>query len=233
MKINLIDEYNDNGHLIYIENFVGAHLRGKTFGECIEKLKNEINSYSKWLNIDIFDEPIEIKTVQSKFSGLKISDADSDIIFNSEKKPLSQSEYENLKSLALKSAKDFLALYLSVPDKDATSLSPRQTFYGKKPLTANEMYEHTKNVNNYYFGEIGVDADNKGNIYTCRIKGFEKLEMQPDFLKNKVFAGSYDEEWSLRKLMRRFIWHDRIHAKAMYRMATKLFGNSIDNSFKF
>ena len=50
------------------------------------------------------------------------------------------------------------------------------------------------------------------------------LESQPDFLKNTVFRGSYDEEWSLRKVLRRFIWHDRIHAKAMYRMAVKTFG---------
>ena len=37
-----------------------------------------------------------------------------------------------------------------------------------------------------------------------------------DFLENVVVAGSYGEDWSLRKVLRRFIWHDRIHAKAMY-----------------
>ena len=26
------------------------------------------------------------------------------------------------------------------------------------------MYEHTKNVNAYYFGEIGVEADNEGDF---------------------------------------------------------------------
>ena len=28
----------------------------------------------------------------------------------------------------------------------------------------------------------------------------------------------------MRNELRRFIWHDRIHAKAMYRMALKTFG---------
>ena len=60
------------------------------------------------------------------------------------------------------------------------------------------------------------------------------LEQQPDFLKNEVFHGSYDELWSLRKVLRRFIWHDRIHAKAMYRMAIKTFGkNAVPNVFYF
>lgn len=45
---------------------------------------------------------------------------------------------------------------------------------------------------------------------------------------------AYDELWSLRKVLRRFIWHDRIHAKAMYRMAVVAFGKeSVPNIFLF
>lgn len=102
------------------------------------------------------------------------------------------------------------------------------------PRTAYEMYEHTKNVNSYYFGEIGVDVDNEGNILECRKRGFDLLETHDDFLNNTVYLGSYDEEWSLRKVLRRFIWHDRIHAKAMYRMALKQFGtDAVPNVYQF
>ena len=105
-------------------------------------------------------------------------------------------------------------MYDSVPDKNATAAPERKTFYGQVPRTANEMYEHTKNVNTYYFAEIAVDADHDGNIYECRKRGFESLESNPDFLQNTVRKGSYGEDWSLRKVLRRFIWHDRIHAKS-------------------
>ena len=156
------------------------------------------------------------------------------VLFDEEKKPLSMAEYEELKSLALKSARDFLTMYEAVPDKDKSVLPVRQTFYGEIPRSAYEMYEHTKNVNAYYFGEIGVQADNNGTIEECRKRGFELLEHRPEFLENKVYLGSYDEEWSLRKVLRRFIWHDRIHAKAMYRMAVKTFGNDVvPNVFSF
>lgn len=103
-------------------------------------------------------------------------------------------------------------------------LLPKKTFLGFKPLTAQEMYVHTRCVNSYYFGEINVDADQEGAILACRQRGFEALEQQENFLSNPVFLGSGDEYWSLRKVLRRFIWHDRIHAKAMYRMAEKTFG---------
>ena len=88
------------------------------------------------------------------------------------------------------------------------------------------MYQHTKNVNAYYFGEIGTDTDNSGSILDCRQRGFEALEKQPNFLDLGVLDGSYGELWSLKKVLRRFIWHDRIHAKAMYRMGTRTFGKS-------
>ena len=102
------------------------------------------------------------------------------------------------------------------------------------PRTAQEMYEHTKNVNAYYFAEIDVDADNDGTIYDCRKRGFERLEQTEGFLDNSLIEGSYGELWSVRKVMRRFVWHDRIHAKAMYRMAVKTFGAfGVDNTFKF
>lgn len=111
---------------------------------------------------------------------------------------------------------------------------PRKTFYGDVPLTAGEMYEHTKNVNAYYFGEIEVPAENEPDLYSCRVQAFKRLEQQPDFLNGKVYDGSYGEQWSLRKVCRRFLWHDRIHAKAMYRMAVKLCGKeAVSNPFCF
>ena len=43
-----------------------------------------------------------------------------------------------------------------------------------------------------------------------------------DFLQNRVTAGSFGELWSLKKALRRFLWHDRIHAKALWRMAGRI-----------
>lgn len=233
MKIKCVWEHNGDDSILYSSNFVGAFTRGKSKYEAVRKMPSEITSYLKWKGALLLDS-LEPEIVQEKASTLTISDADSDVIFDEEKKPLSLAEYEELKSLALKSAQDFLALYQAIPDKEKSALLTRATFYGQIPRTAKEMYEHTKNVNAYYFGEIGVQADNNGTIAECRKHGFELLEQQPGFLENKVYIGSYDEEWSLRKVLRRFIWHDRIHAKAMYRMAVKTFGDgSVPNVFSF
>ena len=124
-------------------------------------------------------------------------------------------------------------LYDTVAEKDAAIAPVRRTFYGQVPRTAAEMYAHTKSVNAYYFAEIDVDADNDGSITDCRRRGFDELETQPDFLRSTVIEGSYGELWSVRKVLRRFLWHDRIHAKALYRLARRLDSDFSTNPFCF
>ena len=232
-KINCVWEHNGNDTLLYAVDYIGAYTRGENIEIAKAKMPCEIVSYLKWIGKDAIAN-VEIMIAQEKDSDLAIKDADSDVIFESEKVPLTIEEYNKLKALVLKSAKDFLALYESIPDKSATASPERKTFYGTVPRSADEMYEHTKSVNEYYFAEIEINANNGGNIYECRKRGFDALESNPNFLQNPVIEGSYGEFWSLRKLMRRFIWHDRIHAKAMWRMAVKLFGKeNVANPFYF
>ncbi len=232
MKIRCVWEHNGNDSILYAENFAGAYTRGESKEIAIQKMRREVESYLEWKGAAVPDS-LETMIVQEKASLLEISDADSDVLFEEEKRPLTRAEYEELKALALKSAQDFLDLYEAIPDRNKSCLPIRKTFYGQVPRTASEMYEHTKNVNDYYFGEIGVETDHEGTIVECRQRGFAMLEGQPDFLENRVCLGSYGEEWSLRKVLRRFIWHDRIHAKAMYRMAIRTFDGNIPNVFRF
>ncbi len=217
MVINCIWEHNGNDTLLYIENFVGAFTRGENLDIAISKVSDEINDYCEWANINL-PKDIVIQIIEDYSCKLNIRDADTDVLFESEKKSLTQNEYEILKELCLKSAHDFLQLYHSIPNKDYSNLPQRETFYGAVPRTANEMYEHTKNVNDYYFGEIGIKADNDGDIFGCRKRAFEALEKTPHYLDNIIYDGSYNEQWTLRKLFRRFIWHDRVHAKAMRKL---------------
>ena len=233
MKISCVWEHNGHDSLLYAANLPGAYARGESREIVLGKMKQEAWAYLNWKG-DQLPLSLEIEIGQEKASDLDIRDADSDVLFDVEREPITWEEYTSLKGLAVKSAENFLILYEAVPEKNRSVLPVRRTFYGQVPRTAEEMYIHTKNVNSYYFGEIEVDTDNEGTIAECRKRGFEALEATPDFLSNPVFEGSYGEEWTLRKVLRRFLWHDRIHAKAMYRMAVKTFGEGcVPNVFAF
>lgn len=233
MEISCVWEHNGQDTILHAVNFPGAFSRGNSLEQARGKMPLEIVSYLRWLGREA---PTALTTaiVQEKTSALDIRDADSGVLFDAERLPMTQEEYAQGKSLAMKSAADFHALYQSIADKDTSCLPVRRCFYGNVSRTAEEMYQHTRNVNCYYFSEIGVEADNAGSIVDCRARGFAALERQEDYLRNPVFEGSYGEQWSLRKVLRRFVWHDRIHGKAMWRMAVKTFGaQSVDDVFCF
>ena len=226
MKVNCVWEHNGDDSILYASNFVGAFSRGASKEEAVLKMPEEIRRFQLWRDETPPDD-YDIVIVQEKKSDLQVRDADSDVLFATEKEPLSAEEYQYLKSLAMKSAEDFYSFYSSFPDKHKSALPYRKTFYGSVPRTAEEMYQHTKNVNEYYFSEIGAEADNEGTIVSCRARGFEALESLTGYLSLETVTGSYDEQWSVRKVLRRFIWHDRIHAKAMFRMGVLTFGTDV------
>ena len=233
MNVQCVWEHNGDDTLLYAVDLPGAYTRGASLEIAIEKMAAEVKSYLQWKG-DAVPEGIAVQIVQDASCELEVRDADSDVLFTAEKAPLTMTEYQMLKALALKSAADFLQLYEAISDKNSSDAPARKTFYGQVPRTAEEMYVHTKNVNAYYFGEIEVNADNEGTILECRKRGFETLEQRGDFLSHPVVEGSYGESWSLRKMLRRFLWHDRIHAKAMYRMVVRMLGkDAVPNVFYF
>ena len=110
-------EHNGTDTLLYSAEYIGAYTRGENLEIAKRKMQNEISSYLNWSN-GLFSELAEVEIIQEKKSDLQIADADSDVIFKDEEKPLSEEEYSKLKELVLKSAEDFLRLYQSVPEKE-------------------------------------------------------------------------------------------------------------------
>lgn len=234
MKIEAVCEYNDGGYLIYAANYPGAYVRGESENLALSKFGGELRSYLHWSRrLAPRIEAPEIDIVQRKHSDLQVCDADSDVLFDCERAPMTQAEYEAQKLLVLKSARDFRRLFESIPNPDISLRAPRTSFYGAVPRTPREMYIHTNRTTAYYAAAFGLDFENVEDIYINRMHALSELEALPDYLSGHVYIASDGECWTLRKVLRRFLWHDRIHAKAMWRTATALWANDIANPFYF
>lgn len=84
MKINCAWEHNGNDTLLYAVDYIGAYTRGENLEIAKSKMSGEIASYLRWLSEDVSDN-IEVVIIQEKASSLAIKDADSDVLFESEK----------------------------------------------------------------------------------------------------------------------------------------------------
>ena len=98
------------------------------------------------------------------------------------------------KNLALASAKDFQQLFDSVPEPHHALASSAKYILRPCPLHGTGNVCATKNVNSYYFGEIGVPAEDGPDIAACRKEGFSSPGKSPS--ENLFCKGSFGEEWS-------------------------------------
>ena len=80
-------EHNGNDTLLYSVEYVGAYTRGNSLEAAMAKMRAELEAYSSWKGQHCGTE-VEIEIVQEKISTLQIADADSDVLFDSEKEPL-------------------------------------------------------------------------------------------------------------------------------------------------
>lgn len=236
MVIELISEYNKNGILMQFPCYPGAYTRGETEEVAFSKAKQELLEYKKWADLTISQADINIvKRVKAR-DDLQINDADSEILLDSDCQRLSEGEFNRWSKLALLSANCVLKLYNSITDKNWVQLEKRrQSFLDKPPSTAYEMLLHIDVVSWYYTSRIGINESfNNGKLIENRLKCM-------DLLRNNYFTKPFQvfevdgECWTETKILRRFIWHDRIHAKALYRHGLKMGMNTdeLENPFFF
>ena len=234
--IETIAEYNDHGAILWADAYCGAFTRGKTVAEALEKFPKELSVYAQWAYGTPMPDLSEADFVVTHAyrTDLQVEDADSNVLFPSERLPMDMTEYTQKKMLCIRSAQDFEKLYASIPQKDRALKKSRRTFYGKTPCSAREMTEHTNRAIAYYAQGIGIDFENEGGLADNRRRLFRAIEATPNFLTPRVTEAPDGELWTLRKLLRRVVWHDRIHAHALYRNAITFWQKErIENPFFF
>jgi hypothetical protein len=234
--IEVIAEYSDRGAMLWADSYPGAYSRGETVSKALEKFPKALSEYAAWA----YGAPLP-NLAESDFvvthayqTDLRVDDADSDVLFPSERLPMDMAEYTQKKQLCIRSAQDFEKLVASIPQRDRALRKSRRTFYGKIPCSAREMAEHTNNTLEYYADAIGVPFENEGGLLENRKRLFRAIESTPDFLAPRVFTARDGEMWTLKKLLRRLIWHDRIHAHALWRRAITFWDRDrIADPFRF
>lgn len=212
-------ETNGKGYIGFIAELPGAFIRGGTEEEALSKADQEVKSYLKWLGIE---QKWNYNTivVQRHQSSLMVEDADNEILLNTDKETTSEEEFKNLTDLVRYSGETFLKIYNDAKFKDwVDEARIRKTFHGENPKTIQEIFDHVKVCQYYYLSRTKSQFENKEEDF-LKIRSFCLRKIEELYLKNNnslVFEVD-NELWTLKKILRRFIWHDRIHGKAIMRI---------------
>ena len=208
MHIDAICETNGKGWLIWAAQCPGAFARGATENEALAKLPGDVRRFLHWAGEPAGD--ITVTPGAPIESGLHTEDADSDLLLEADCAPMTEADYP-----------------------DISPRAPRTSFYGPVPRTPREMYDHTNHTTAYYMAAFGIPFENMPDLYANRLQALAEIEDREELLTGKVCTAPDGERWTLRKLLRRFLWHDRIHARAMWRTAAPLWGSAVADPFGF
>ncbi|MFB0508894.1 MAG: hypothetical protein ACETVX_00195 [bacterium] len=220
--ISIAFETNGKGYLGFIIELPGAFIRGRTEKEALSKVNQEVKSYLKWLGIE---ENLDYNTnvVQRHQSSLMIEDADSEILLNTDKGTMSDEEFRNLIDLVRYSGETFLKIYNDAKFKDwVDEARIRKTFYGENYTTIQGIFGHVKRCQYYYLSRTKIPFETKEEDFV-KIREFCLNKIKELYRKdNNFLIFDIDNElWTLKKILRRFVWHDRIHGKAITRILAK------------
>lgn len=231
--MNAVLEYNDRGCMLFSADCPGAFARGRDRREAMAKLPGDVRSFCRWAGLPI-PAPSLVKILEEVYQPeLQVEDADGNVLFSSERAPLTPEEYAPLRALVLKSAQCLDQLYAAIPDPEAPLGPERVTFYGRCPNTARAMFDHVNNCTGYYIAGLGAECDILPGCCATRLGALAAAEALPGFLDMSPHQAEDGELWTPRKLLRRFLWHDRIHARAMFRRGWANWGEQIPDPFGF
>jgi hypothetical protein len=233
IKIRVAFETNGKGWLGYVEELPGAFVRGSTQEDCLTKVKAEIHGYLGWLGI-VTNDDADVSVSRIVQSDLRVEDADNRILLDTDRAALGDTQFRTWSEIALYSAVCFEKLYTSASQKEWQDPARiRQTFLGDCPASIDDI--HVDRVQGYYLQCLGLEHRFTSDAFVERRR--ECLSRISDtYAKNTgVIEESEGESWTIAKALRRFIWHDRIHAKSIVRTLQRLqteFG-AIDDPFSF
>jgi predicted RNase H-like HicB family nuclease len=220
--VSIAFETNGKGYMGFIVELPGAFVRGRTEEEAIAKVNREVNLYLKWLTVEQKHD-YTIKVVQMHRSSLMVEDADNEILSDADKKMLDEEEFQSLINLVWHSGETFFHLFANSKFKDwIDKARVRKTFYGETPKTIQETFNHVKGCQYYYLSRTKITFEEKEENFV-KIREFCLAEIDKMYRKNNnsLIFNVDGELWTLKKILRRFIWHDRIHGKAITRILEK------------
>ena len=215
-------ESNDKGFIGFISELPGAFVRAPSEEEVLDKVEREIDRYYRWMNIDP-PKDIPFEVTQRVYSSAVVDDGDTQMVLKSDKGECGREEFDKLIALFVYSAETFEQLLEKV--KHPGWVDPARAgscFYGLRPASIRDINNHVRRTQYYYLSRLGLYPDQSLSSYTAQRREFADLLTQFYIENNNRPLFNHEREyWTLKKVLRRFIWHDRIHGRSITKILYK------------
>ncbi|MCI1749245.1 MAG: hypothetical protein LKI24_15000 [Acidipropionibacterium sp.] len=223
--MEIVCETNGHGFMAWPVGYDGSFVRGATLELVRAKRDGELVAWAEWTkqpDVRVTDWHETIKE-----TGACVEDGDTEILLATDVDGYcDEAELRGVCAIAQHSAVQVDEVRARCSDilDHVDPAMQRSTFYGDVFATVEGQYGHLINTQRYYLQCVGTDADVAGvplsesrqRVTTALIEFYAELG------NSLIIDEESGEGWTIRKVIRRLIAHDRIHGKAMERMRCRL-----------
>lgn len=208
----------------WVLELAGCFARGSSREEVIERTPQAIADYFNWrdgyqrvtneaasrLTITVAEEFVNYETLDGYWVNS---------FFAFDKRPLSSGEIDDVRWMLSCTRSDLLATVRRIP---VTALD--DTIEGDRFGSVKAILKHVATAERWYFDKLGLavpkealSTDVLGMLETVRRNTIVQL---PRLLNDTTVRESHGELWSPRKVVRRTLWHERVHTWHIQRVAS-------------
>jgi len=224
VKYHLLCEVGPDGSAqVFVQELPGCYSRAPTLDEAIAKVPRKIREFLDWLRrhgepIDEAKYEVEVELSERIDGDWPVNLGDSQALFRADLRPLDKEEVERCIRYIRHAREDVINLYLSAPT-DALEWKPDQS----TPRHIKRIAEHIAEVDLFYierlrgrrFRDWPLTSLEVGNeLASLRLSNLANDEMNCVVSHHPPggWTGTTEAEgWTTRKVLRRFIWHERLH----------------------
>lgn len=238
MKYHLLCEVGPDGSAqIFVQELPGCYSRAPTFDEAVGKAHSRIREFLDWLGkhgeqVREADYDIETEISETVKGNWPVNLGDSQALFKADLSPLDDEELKRCLRFMRYARDDLTDLYLDAP-KDSLDWKPDEA----TPRDIRHIAEHVAECSFFYIERLKAREfkdwplnflEVANELAVMRLLNLSKDEMNctPSYHAPGEWTGTSDPEgWTARKVLRRFIWHERLHM-ATIRKLIRLFNES-------
>jgi len=236
MKYHLLCEVGpDNSTQIFVQELPGCYSRAPTLDEAVAKAPFKIREFLEWLRKHgepIADDEYSVETIVAEVVKGKwpVNLGDSQALFKADLRPLDREEVKRCIRFMGYAREDLIDLYLSQP-KDSLEWKPDAA----TPRNIKRIAEHVAECSLFYIERIKprrfedwpltfLEVADELSVMRLLNLSDEEVSCQVSYHQPGEWTGMREPEgWTARKVLRRFVWHERLHTATVRKLA-RLFG---------
>lgn len=224
--MDIVFETNRLGYIAWPIGLDGSFVRGSGIEQIRRKRSKELEEWAAWLQRPDISVPDWHEILEE--TSAQVQDGDTEILLSSDLDGYVDDAqlHQAFADAEVSSVQVDRIFSRCLAIKDRTDpLMQRTTFYGPTYATISDQYRHIIDTQHFYLQIIGTDATWAADSKLCdsrRIVIEALTELYSRIGNTVILDKDTGEEWTIRKVARRLIVHDRLHGRAMSRMRERL-----------